>query len=282
MTKFAPLALGPVLAMHPRRARLTAFLLAFLATVLVVCAPLVLNGEDLSTVWDRTIGFQSARGSPFSVWGYPGGLGARPSTCGRRSPRSSRWRWRSSRAGATSQAWPRCARAILIALQLGVTHWFYLYIAWFFPLVMLCAARTSTCSIAAARGGCGAQRDDDGVEPGVVLGGLEADAHVGAQRLDRLLLAHADDAAARAGHADVGDVGGAAGQHARVGRRDVGVRADDRGDAAVEVPAHRDLLARRLGMEVDEHVVGLAAQLLEDLRRSRGTRRAPRAGTRCR
>ena len=27
--------------------------------------------------------------------------------------------------------------AILIALQLGVTHWFYLYIPWFFPLVMI-------------------------------------------------------------------------------------------------------------------------------------------------
>jgi hypothetical protein len=29
-----------------------------------------------------------------------------------------------------------CA-AVLIALQLGVTHWFYLYLVWFFPLVML-------------------------------------------------------------------------------------------------------------------------------------------------
>jgi hypothetical protein len=26
---------------------------------------------------------------------------------------------------------------VLIALQLGVTHWFYLYLVWFFPLVML-------------------------------------------------------------------------------------------------------------------------------------------------
>jgi hypothetical protein len=26
---------------------------------------------------------------------------------------------------------------VLIALQLGVTHWFYLYLPWFFPLVML-------------------------------------------------------------------------------------------------------------------------------------------------
>ena len=27
--------------------------------------------------------------------------------------------------------------AILLALQLGASHWFYLYIPWFFPLVML-------------------------------------------------------------------------------------------------------------------------------------------------
>jgi hypothetical protein len=136
MTKYAPLALGPVLAMHRPR-RLTAFLLAFLATVLIVCAPLVLNGEDLSTVWDRTIGFQSSRGSPFSVWGYPGGLGA-----------SAQHVWQAFAVFlALALAFvPRrrdlaglaalCA-AILIALQLGVTHWFYLYIAWFFPLVML-------------------------------------------------------------------------------------------------------------------------------------------------
>jgi hypothetical protein len=26
---------------------------------------------------------------------------------------------------------------VLIALQLGVTHWFYLYVVWWFPLVML-------------------------------------------------------------------------------------------------------------------------------------------------
>jgi hypothetical protein len=136
MTKFAPLALAPVLAMHRPR-RLTPFLLAFLATVLLVCAPLVLNGEDLGTVWDRTIGFQSSRGSPFSVWGYPGGLGA-----------SAQHIWQAFAALlAVMLAFvPRrrdvaglaalCA-AILIALQLGVTHWFYLYIAWFFPLVML-------------------------------------------------------------------------------------------------------------------------------------------------
>jgi hypothetical protein len=29
------------------------------------------------------------------------------------------------------------AGAVLIAVQLGVTHWFYLYVVWFFPLVMI-------------------------------------------------------------------------------------------------------------------------------------------------
>ena len=42
------------------------------------------------------------------------------------------------------------------------------------------------------------------------------------------------------------------GQDALVGGLHVRVRADDRRDPAVEVPAHRDLLRRRLGVEVDE------------------------------
>ena len=29
------------------------------------------------------------------------------------------------------------AAAVVIALQLGVTHWFYLYIVWFLPFVLV-------------------------------------------------------------------------------------------------------------------------------------------------
>jgi hypothetical protein len=29
------------------------------------------------------------------------------------------------------------AGAVVIALQLGVTHWFYLYIVWFLPFVLV-------------------------------------------------------------------------------------------------------------------------------------------------
>ena len=64
----------------------------------------------------------------------------------------------------------------------------------------------------------------------------------------------ADHRVVRAGHAGVGDRGGAAGEHARVVRLDVRVRAEHGGDAAVEVVRERDLLARRLGVEVDDRL----------------------------
>jgi hypothetical protein len=45
-----------------------------------------------------------------------------------------------------------CA-AVLIAAQLGIEHWFYLYIPWFFPLVMLALlGRLSPPAAAAADG----------------------------------------------------------------------------------------------------------------------------------
>ncbi len=147
-------------------------------------------------------------------------------------------------------------------------------------LVVLVAALRrpagADCSIDSARSGTRRARHEHRVEPRVLVGGLVALVHVRHEAADRLLLAHADDAAARAGHADVGDVRRAARQDARVGGRDVRVRPDDRRRAAVEKPAERDLLARRLGVEVDEHVVDLAVELAQghvDV----GERRAPGA-----
>ncbi len=105
LTKFAPLALAPLLLLHEmpvRVRRLAAFAAGFAATAALVCLPLL--GEDLSTAWDRTIGFQSGRGSPFSVWGCT--AGRPPSTrCRRRPscwPSASPWR----RARATSARSP--------------------------------------------------------------------------------------------------------------------------------------------------------------------------------
>ena len=139
LTKFAPLALVPLMATYPRmRSRSLAW---FCGGVLVAAAlafvPVVAH-NDLREFWEATIAFQAERGSPFSVWGlYEGAWidvvqrGVQVLTV----------------AGAIVLAFvPRrrdvvglaaLSAAILIALQLGVTHWFYLYIPWFFPLVML-------------------------------------------------------------------------------------------------------------------------------------------------
>ncbi len=142
LTKFAPLALAPLFATHglsetPREERLRTlalYVLAFVATIALVSLP-VLAHDSLHTFYERTIAYQSDRASPFSVWGLYGWHGAervvevaavvlavllavvprRPDVVGL--------------AGA-------CA-AVIIAEQIGIEHWFYLYIPWFFPLVIV-------------------------------------------------------------------------------------------------------------------------------------------------
>src|SRR5207253_987187 len=62
---------------------------------------------------------------------------------------------------------------------------------------------------------------------------------------------------------EVGNVGGAAGEDARVRGRHVGVRADDGADAAVQVVAHCDLLAGGFRVQVDKHDLAGAVYLRE-------------------
>jgi len=143
LTKFAPLALAPLLAMHGRprsRARsIAAFAGGFTVAAVLAFAPLA-GDLSLRDFWDHTIAFQAQRGSPFSIWGLYD-----PDVA---------WLSYVQRAVQVAAALlalalafvPRrrdvvglaalCA-AILIALQLGVSHWFYLYIPWFFGLVMI-------------------------------------------------------------------------------------------------------------------------------------------------
>ncbi len=142
LTKFAPLALAPVLATHGlrelparRRARAMAlFLLAFVLVAAIVSVP-ALTHDSLHEIYERTIAYQSDRGSPFSVWGLYGWHGLELAV-----------EVAAIALALVLAAIPRrgdviglaaaCA-AILIAIQLSLEHWFYLYIPWFFPLVML-------------------------------------------------------------------------------------------------------------------------------------------------
>jgi hypothetical protein len=135
LTKLAPLALAPLFAAYRPR-RLLAFAAAFAAVVALALVPF-----DLSLLWERTLGFQQDRDSPFSVWGYyelPGALQVAAQAL--------------AAAFAIGVAFlrpsdPRAlaalAAAVLIALQLAVDHWFYLYLVWFAPLVWVALVTTA-------------------------------------------------------------------------------------------------------------------------------------------
>ena len=137
--KFAPLALAPLFARGTGRLRdlrsLALFSLALTVAIAATLLPLLPDG-GFAEVYERTVAYQASRDSPFSVWGQVESLGwlqtavqvaalglavAVAFVPGRRS---------------TMQV-AALAAAVLVALQLGVTHWFYLYIVWFAPLVFV-------------------------------------------------------------------------------------------------------------------------------------------------
>jgi hypothetical protein len=152
LTKFAPLALAPLFWTHGldglsawRRARsLALFALAFALTAAVVSIP-ALTHDSLHTIYERTLAYQSNRESPFSIWGLYGTPPAQPASATVGYVHAAVEG--AALALALSVAFlPRrgdlvglaaTAAAVLIAVQLGIEHWFYLYIPWFFGLAIL-------------------------------------------------------------------------------------------------------------------------------------------------
>jgi len=142
LSKLAPLALAPVLATHglrelpPRRraGALAIFLIAFAATAAIVMIP-ALRHDSLHQIYERTIAYQSARGSPFSIWGLYGLRGLEQVVEGAAVALALLLAVVRRRPDVVGLA-AACA-AVMIAAQLAIEHWFYLYIPWFFPLVLL-------------------------------------------------------------------------------------------------------------------------------------------------
>ena len=134
LTKFAPLALAPLFVAY-RGGRVRSIAAAAIAGVLVL-APVALGPGGLERFWDRTLGFQAGRSSPFSIWGLYGGLDALQVAL-----------TVAAAALAVAVAFvPRqrdqitiaaLGAGVLIAVQLTVTHWFYLYVVWFLPLLLI-------------------------------------------------------------------------------------------------------------------------------------------------
>ena len=162
LTKFAPVVLAPMLATYappaggtvggtsPEEALATGrgggsptvpgpagrvFGATFLLTAAVLLAwPAIDPG--LSTVYDRTVAYQADRDSPFSIWGQVAGLEplriAILAGVGVLSVSLAFWPKHKTLVQVAA-----LGAALLIGLQLTAQHWFYLYIVWFYPLVLI-------------------------------------------------------------------------------------------------------------------------------------------------
>jgi hypothetical protein len=170
LTKFAPLVLAPMLATYrpspstssespaggagegrdedssarsspaspatgPAGHSVTLFAAAFVATAALLMLWPAIN-PGLGTFWDRTLGYQAGRDSPFSIWGQVPGLEplrvALLAAVAALSIALAFWPRRKSLVQVSA-----LGAALLIALELTAMHWFYLYVVWFFPLLLV-------------------------------------------------------------------------------------------------------------------------------------------------
>jgi hypothetical protein len=181
MTKFAPLALGPLFATYGateaaghwlrRYARvIIPFTIALALTIAVVCFQ-ALQDPGLSTFWHRTIAEQGGRDSPFSIWGQDHSLGwlqavVKAAVVGLAVLVAFRPRRRDHVTVAALGA------AVMIAMQLTVDHWFYLYIPWFLPFLLIALLASGTVPL---RGDGEEDLVDPASEP--LVGDLDRDSH---------------------------------------------------------------------------------------------------------
>jgi hypothetical protein len=116
--------------------------LLFAGAFLLVAALAILwpaIDPGLKTVYERTIAFQSGRDSPFSIWGQVPSLEPlRTAILVGTAALSLFLAFRPRRKSLVQVA--ALGAALLIALQLTMHHWFYLYIVWFYPLLLVALA----------------------------------------------------------------------------------------------------------------------------------------------
>jgi Glycosyltransferase family 87 len=138
LTKFGPLILAPLLAAGhgDRRIRpLTLFSLGFLVAAALVTIPLLPDG-GFRELYDRSLGYQASRGSPFSVWGQAPSLDFLQTVAKVGAVALAAAFFFVPRQRSTVQL-AALATVLLIAIQVTANHWFYPYAVWFAPLVLV-------------------------------------------------------------------------------------------------------------------------------------------------
>lgn len=128
--KFVPLALAPLFA----RRSLPVFALTLAVTLAATVLPFVPDG-GLRELYDRTVGYQAGRPSPFAIWGQlelgPLHTIVKVAAVGLALVVAFFPRRPTARQVAALGA------AVVIAVQLAATHWFYLYVVWFVPFALV-------------------------------------------------------------------------------------------------------------------------------------------------
>jgi hypothetical protein len=137
--KFFPLALVPLFmrgAGKVDRRAAAAVAVPAVAIFALAFVPFIPPG-GVREIWDCTLGYQLGRPPDLSLWGIHNGLD---------------WSQKVLEAGAVAlvpglAAYPRgdrspaqvaaLAAAVMIAIQIPAGHWFYLYIVWFAPAVLV-------------------------------------------------------------------------------------------------------------------------------------------------
>jgi hypothetical protein len=147
-TKFAALLVAPLWATYPvlEVRRVLRFAAAFLVATVAAFSILLLEPslwDALRTFWERTIGFQAGRNSPFSIWGWgqyhaegiPDLGFLQPAVAVLAVVLALVVALFPKRKGPVELA--ALTAAVLVAFQLTLTHWFYLYLPWVVPFVLL-------------------------------------------------------------------------------------------------------------------------------------------------
>jgi hypothetical protein len=126
--------------------RVLRFATAFLVASVAAFSVLLLEPslwEAMRTFWERTIGFQAGRNSPFSIWGWgqyhaegiPDLGFLQPAVAALAVALALVVALVPRRKGPVELA--ALTAAVLVAFQLTLTHWFYLYLPWVVPFVLL-------------------------------------------------------------------------------------------------------------------------------------------------
>ncbi len=114
------------------------FVLGFaVVTVAAVTWPLINPG--LHTFYERTIAAQAGRSSPFSIWGQDESLEPiRVAILAATGVLAIALAFVPRRKSLLQVA--ALSAALMLGVQITLHHWFYLYIVWFFPLLLIALA----------------------------------------------------------------------------------------------------------------------------------------------